>query len=307
MSAPHHSLLLRQLRKHMPNAVQEAGWEDFLDAVSGSYTHHDAERELLNRSLDLSTAELMGKNEELHKKNEALDGFVYRVAHDLRSPISNIQAMLTMLRELLDEEEEKSPLLAKVLQNLATSARNLGVRVTDLLDMTKLDSQLVAPVETLAFQELAEEITFNLSSKIQHSGAQISLDFDACPTIRYGRENLMSVMGNLVENAIKYRHPDRVPQISLRTLAVQDGFCCLRITDNGLGIDLAKAGDRLFGLFNRMHSHVEGSGVGLYLVKKIVVQNGGDVTLDSTPGVGTTFNLFLKHDSVSTELDSPGR
>jgi signal transduction histidine kinase len=286
---------MRQLRKHLPDVPTGQNWEDFLDAVSASYQHHDAERELLNRSLDLSTAELMGKNEELRKKNEALDGFVYRVAHDLRSPISNIQAMLAMQRELLTEEEEQlSPLLNKVMHNLEASAQKLGTRVTDLLDMTKLESRLVMQVEHLSFQELTGEIIFNLGSKIHQSGAQIQQDFEAYPTIEFGRENLLSIMGNLIENAIKYRHPDRSPVIQLRTLPDHEDRCHLMVSDNGLGIDLDKSGDRLFGLFNRMHSHVEGSGVGLYLVKKIVEQSGGNVTVESTPGIGTTFNLYLQ-------------
>lgn len=302
MSGKRHALLERQLRKHLPQPPEGQAWEAFMDAVSASYQHFDAEHELLNRSIELSTDELMAKNAELRQKNEALDSFVYRVAHDLRSPISNIQAMLTMLRDLIATDEQ-SPIVTKVLQNLNASAKNLGVRVTDLLDMTKLERRLVSPVETLEFQSLVDEIVFNLGAKILDTGAKVEADFSAYPVINYARENLMSVLGNLIENAIKYRDPARSPLIQITASETPDGLCCVQISDNGLGIDLAKAGGRLFGLFNRMHSHVEGSGVGLYLVKKIVEQNGGAVFLESTPGVGTTFKLHLKNDSLTPEID----
>jgi signal transduction histidine kinase len=299
MTEKRHSLLERQLRKKLVQQPEGADWESFLNAVNDSYHHFDAEQELLNRSIELSTQELMSKNGELKQKNEALDSFVYRVAHDLRSPISNIHAMLAMLAELIDLEGQP-PLVGKILENLDTSAKNLNIRISDLLDMTKLERNQNIPAERLHFAEMAEEILFNLSSKIEANNADVQFDFEAYPEITFARENLKSVMGNLIENAIKYRDFARSPEIKIASAPGEEGFGCLTISDNGLGIDLEKAGDRLFGLFNRMHSHVEGSGVGLYLVKKIVEQNGGRVVITSTPGLGTTFKLYLRDDIAAT-------
>jgi signal transduction histidine kinase len=102
-----------------------------------------------------------------------------------------------------------------------------------------------------------------------------------------------SILMNLISNAIKYRHPDRAPRISIRTTRV-DGEVCLSVRDNGLGMDLDSYGDKLFTLYGRFHSHVDGKGLGLYLVRTHVQAMGGRIEVESEPGKGTAFSVFLK-------------
>lgn len=93
---------------------------------------------------------------------------------------------------------------------------------------------------------------------------------------------------------MKYRHADRCSEIRIHSARIDD-HVVLEISDNGLGMDLDRIGDKLFGLFNREHTHVEGTGIGLYLVKSIVESYGGEIKVVSTEHCGTTFRMELPH------------
>ncbi len=101
-----------------------------------------------------------------------------------------------------------------------------------------------------------------------------------------------STKGDLLSNALKYRHPERPPLVQVRT-RLEDAFVVLEVQDNGLGLELRP--DRpLFGLFQRFHAHVGGAGVGLYMVKKMVENSGGRVEVTSRLGVGSTFTVYFQ-------------
>jgi signal transduction histidine kinase len=102
-----------------------------------------------------------------------------------------------------------------------------------------------------------------------------------------------SVFYNLISNAIKYRHPDRQPSISVQS-NLKDEYVQIDVADNGLGIDLKTHKDNLFSLYKRFHFHVEGKGLGLYLVKTQLGALGAKIEVKSTDGVGTVFSLFIK-------------
>jgi signal transduction histidine kinase len=102
-------------------------------------------------------------------------------------------------------------------------------------------------------------------------------------------KHLRSIIYNLLSNAIKYRHPARVPDVQLRA-AHRGDHVVLEVQDNGLGLTPQQQG-KLFGIFSRLHTHVEGTGVGLYTVKRIVENGGGTITVQSQPDVGTTFRV----------------
>jgi signal transduction histidine kinase len=107
------------------------------------------------------------------------------------------------------------------------------------------------------------------------------------------RSYVQSILFNLLSNALKYRAPDRTLRVRIETRR-EDGYVRLSVADNGLGIDLAKHGPKLFGLYRRFHTHVEGKGLGLHLIKTQIEALGGKVTLQSREGAGTTFNIYFK-------------
>jgi signal transduction histidine kinase len=108
------------------------------------------------------------------------------------------------------------------------------------------------------------------------------------------RNTLNSVFQNLLTNAIKFRHPDRLPKISIGGKVVGDKLE-LRLADNGMGIDLEKHGGKVFKMFTRLSTGVEGTGVGLFIVKRSITKLGGSIDVESEPGRGTTFLIQLPH------------
>jgi signal transduction histidine kinase len=110
-------------------------------------------------------------------------------------------------------------------------------------------------------------------------------------TLSFSAKNLRSVVYSLLSNALKYRHPDRPPvvQVSVRREA---SFVVFDVQDNGLGVDLARE-EYLFAMFQRLHTHIEGSGLGLYMVKRMVKNAGGCITVQSQVGEGSTFSVFF--------------
>ena len=113
------------------------------------------------------------------------------------------------------------------------------------------------------------------------------------PPVRFAEKNLRSVVYNLLSNALKYRHPARRPHVDVRA-HLRPGHTVLEVHDNGLGLAPGQQA-RLFGMFQRFHDHVEGSGIGLFIVKRMVENAGGRIEVHSQLGAGTTFFVHLPH------------
>ena len=119
------------------------------------------------------------------------------------------------------------------------------------------------------------------------------MEVGGCPQVSFAEKNLRSIIYNLLSNALKYRHPDRAPVVHLRS-HLEGRYAVLSVQDNGLGLNLDQDGSKLFALFQRLHDHVEGSGIGLYMVKKIVENAGGRIEVSSQQGVGSTFSVYFR-------------
>ena len=150
------------------------------------------------------------------------------------------------------------------------------------------------PKEDVSLPDITALVLDNLQTDIKKAQAEISVDFSRADHLLSIRGYLHSIIHNLVSNAIKYRAPERPPCISIRTKEV--GNCvCLTVQDNGLGIDFAKTPrEKIFGLYKRVHTHTEGKGIGLYLVKEQVETLNGRIEVESEPGKGATFRIYFQ-------------
>lgn len=287
-----HSLLRRQIRKHFgsPEQVPAELWP-FLEAVQNSYEHYEDGQNLLSRAVELSSQELLESNRDLRRKNEMLDAFVYRVSHDLKNPVMSIVALSTMLRNLMPQDLG-SPRIVQTVDHIHGTAVRMDQRIKDLLDLSRMEQQFDAEVEDLHLQTMLEAVKQDLLPEIDRSQAVIDADFSEVAMVRFGRENLNSLLGNLLSNAIKYRSADRAPMVRLKA-QMQGEFVLLSISDNGIGMQVEGNEHKLFGMFQRFHSHVAGTGVGLFIVKKIIEKAGGRIEVESTVGVGTTFSIYM--------------
>jgi PAS domain S-box-containing protein len=237
------------------------------------------------------------QQQALERANADLNTFVYTASHDLKTPIHNIEALLTELQEGLGQfplPTEAAPLLGM----MQVSVDRFKVTLTHLTDVAKLQQVTgEGPADEVDLAALVEDIRYDLRPLLAATGGHLHLDVMACPRLVFPEANLRSIVYNLLSNALKYHHPDRVPEVWLRTYpAATDGSrpAVLEVQDNGLGLVLGPEQKRkLFGLFERLHDHVEGSGMGLFTVKKIVENAGGHIEVESQLGQGTLFRLHL--------------
>jgi signal transduction histidine kinase len=144
----------------------------------------------------------------------------------------------------------------------------------------------------LSFEEVYHTVSATLSADILESKAHIECDFNEAPQIYFPKSYLESIVQNLLSNAIKYRHPDREPEIKLKTYK-SGKYTCFKISDNGLGIDMEKNSDNVFGMYKTFHKDHDSKGIGLYITKAQVLALGGTIDVDSTPNVGTTFTICV--------------
>lgn len=228
--------------------------------------------------------------DQLLKQNQNLQQFAYIVSHNLRAPIANILGLTTVY----DKHQPDSPMNPRVIDNLFKSAKLLDTTIRDLNDILTIRSELSTVREKVEFAEILEEVMGSLPQELIDQGDVIMSDFEQAPSVVAVRSYVQSIMLNLVTNALKYKSPDRNLQLQLKTVTIPN-YICLSVTDNGLGIDLSREKAKIFGLYKRFHSHKEGRGLGLHLVKTQAELLGGKVEVDSQVNVGTTFNIYFRY------------
>ncbi|MBG8555593.1 PAS domain-containing protein [Hymenobacter guriensis] len=235
--------------------------------------------------------ELSEANEQLRRTNVDLDNFIYTASHDLKAPISNIEGLLYLLQEELPTDGEQSASVAPTLTRMMDSVERFKRTIDHLTEVSKLQKEHDAPATSVDLAAVVEDVRQDLLPLLQATGAKLVIDVAARPAIQFSEKNLRSVVYNLLSNALKYHSPDRPPRVDVRA-HVRPGYTVLEVHDNGLGIEPSYR-PRLFSMFQRFHTHVEGSGIGLYMVKRMVDNAGGRIEVHSQPGAGTTFFVHL--------------
>jgi ligand-binding sensor domain-containing protein/signal transduction histidine kinase len=239
-----------------------------------------------NENLEI---EVLKRTQELVDYNHQLEQFAFAAAHSLRGPVARILGLgqLLELRKMnAADKEEIYPKLIYTTKELDTVVKDLNA----ILELNMNHNSLVSDIE------LGEEIAFvceNFEQKIKSTGTMIQSDFREVSSIRTVKRYLDSILYHLISNAIKYRHPIRPPVILLKTKKLETEVC-LSVSDNGLGIDMSQFSGKIFTMYRRFHTHVEGKGIGLYLVKTQVEALGGRIEVESAVEVGTTFKIYIK-------------
>ena len=246
-----------------------------------------------NEELVVVNDNLSRTNEQLLRVNADLDNFIYIASHDLKAPISNITGLLEILKQNLPPDCLTSNRTQQTLQMMERSVERFMSTISEMSDIARLQKQGDQPSEEVSLANAIEEVRQDLALAIEQANAQLDIRTRACGPIQFAPKNLRSVVYNLLSNAIKYRDPTRLPIINISCQS-EGNYQVLVVQDNGLGMDLS-GNHRLFGLFQRLHDHVEGTGIGLYIVKKVVEDAGGKITVDSQVGRGTTFRVYFKH------------
>ena len=234
--------------------------------------------------------ELVEKNLELERINHDLDSFVYAASHDLKLPIVNMAGIFAELMRIAVFRDPEAP---KMMEMFDRSLQQIHNTIQDLSDVVKVQRVRAHKLEMVDLKPLTEDVQLGLQDLLLETEARIVTDFSLVPALPFTKASLKSIFFNLISNALKYRSANRVPEISLRTRLKGD-YIELEVKDNGLGIDLNKHQNKLFQMFKRFHNHVNGSGLGLYIVNRLLTNHGGYINIESTLDEGTTFYLYFK-------------
>jgi signal transduction histidine kinase len=266
----------------------EAGPGYFNHTFQARYNEHQQVDGVYVFAFDVSEQvrarqQVLDLNQQLTRVNADLDSFVYMASHDLRGPINNLEGLVQAMQ---DPQAPTGPLLQMMQEAVERFQRTLG-QLGEVLQL----HQAPDPAPTVELATIVDDLRQDLLPALQQTGGQLEVDTEACSVVAMPAKSLRSLLYNLLSNALKYRHPDRPPHVRL-TCHTQDGYWCLTVQDNGLGLTAAQQA-ALFALFRRFHTHVDGLGLGLYTVKKIAENIGGRVEVQSEPGVGSTFQVYV--------------
>lgn len=242
-------------------------------------THQKEEEKKLVQSLQI-----------IGEQNSRLLNFAHIVSHNLNSHTGNFKMLLDLIDEENDEQTTK-----EVLGYLRTSSNALNQTIEHLKELVDINTQMVHKKENLNLNMYLNKVLDILNNDISKNKVKI---FNKIPKecyIDFNPSYLESILLNFTTNAIKYSHPERVPEIMYNHY-LENGKVVLEIQDNGLGIDLARHGDKLFGMYKTFHKNENARGIGLFITKNQIESMGGSVTVDSKTNKGTTFKIYFNNE-----------
>jgi PAS domain S-box-containing protein len=226
-------------------------------------------------------------SDKLSNQNRQLATFVHIVSHNLRSPVSNLNSLLGFYKSSETENDRKV-----LFDKFETVIYHLTTTLNSLVEAVKIKGETDRNIEEIDFESVLKKTLEILTGQIKETNAKITWDFSRAQKINYDINYLESIMLNLITNAIKYRSPDRQPEIKIESY-IQENKIQLAISDNGLGIDLKRHGSKLFGLNKTFHRNEDAKGVGLYITKTQIEAMGGSISATSTVNEGTIFTVIF--------------
>lgn len=206
-------------------------------------------------------------------------------SHDLKAPLANIQGLVELLKDILPNQD---PEIRDILQMIDTALARFSNTLHEISQIAHQSNWS----EDVNLNDLIKEVSENLAVQILESKASIHTDFESLPSIKATQKNIYTIFVNLLSNSIKYRSPLRAPEITIRS-EQRDHVIVLTYKDNAAGMDLDKKD--IFKKGTRLNSKVEGTGIGLFLVKNIIENMGGKISVQSEIGKGSIFKIFLPH------------
>ena len=225
----------------------------------------------------------------LTKNNKDLKQLTYTNSHDLRSPVNNLLAIFNILdiSKITDTETLE---LIDMLKSTSESLKQTLNNSIDTLTQKEIEN---SNIEVLDLNECLQTVLRSIGSLIVNSKAVINIDFFEVETIQFNKVYLESIFLNLITNSIKYAKPDSETIISIYSKKV-NGINQLIVSDTGMGFDMEVVKDKIFGLHQKFHNHIDSKGIGLYLVYNHVTSLGGHITVESKPNEGAKFTISFK-------------
>ena len=227
--------------------------------------------------------------EELLRNNQDLQQFSFITSHNLRAPVANLISLLG----LYNRQDMSDAFNKTLIEKFEEATLQLNSTLNDLVNVLVIKSNNNIEKQELLLSDIFNATHRNIENLLLEQNGTVEVDFSEVTNIKYNKIHLDSIFLNLLTNAIRYRSPERAPLIKIKSYRLDNGIV-ISFADNGLGIDLKRYGDRLFGLYQRFHVSKEGKGLGLYMTKSQVMAMGGNIEVESEPGKGTIFKVFFK-------------
>ncbi len=224
---------------------------------------------------------------ELTQNNADLKQFTFITSHNLRAPLAN----LTGIANLIDTESIPEGRNKLLIQKFKESTVQLNTIIDDLLEVLVIKDNPHTNKEQVNLAQAFEKVVMSVDGLLDKKDIQLTTDFSQVPEVYYNAGYLHSILLNLLTNAVKYRSPNRPLHIEVKAEKAADGCEKLYFSDNGLGIDLKRYGERIFGLYQRFHHHKDSKGMGLYIAHSQAKAMGGNLRVTSEVDQGTTFIL----------------
>ncbi|KAA5823647.1 PAS domain S-box protein [Algibacter amylolyticus] len=256
-------------------------WDDNGTPIRFLGTHIDITNLIENEIKISNTLNLVSK------QNNRLKNFAHIVTHNLKQHASNFESLLKFHEESKSEKEKED-----LLQYLKSLSASLTKTISNLHEIVSIQNHKPTAFKKLYLAEETDKILNMLNLVITENKATINNNINPKLFIYYNAIYLESIIQNLLTNAIKYKHPDRDPVATVSTI-IKDEKLQVIVSDNGIGIDLEKYGDSIFGLYKTFHNNKDSEGVGLYLIKNQIETYGGKINVESTLNVGTTFTVTI--------------
>jgi signal transduction histidine kinase len=248
--------------------------------------------EVRNKGLGLEvekqTKYLRESNMELIRNINQLEQFSYTVSHNLRAPVARIIGLTEILKHADGKVEEEN-----ILNKIADASRELDQVMKDLMVTIEMKKEINNALVDIDVNDHIEKTLGLFNEDIVANNINIAVTLHA-PNLKSVPAYVDSIFYNLMSNAVKYRNPGRPLKLEIAT-AYQKEWFVLTVKDNGIGLDVDRNKRDLFSFYKRFHFHVEGRGLGLFLVKSQTELLGGTIDVQSTVDVGTTFTVKLKH------------
>lgn len=227
---------------------------------------------------------------ELTKNNNDLKQFSYITSHNLRAPLSN----LTGLLNLIDDIPIENPELKELIEGFSTSTHLLNETINDLVKVIIIKDNPSIKKEKVLIRDVFESVFNQLNFLINIHKPILKIELSEEYIGNINKSYLESIFLNLMTNSIKYRSTTNQLKITITSKTIEDNLIII-FKDNGIGIDMNRNKNKIFGLYQRFHNHPDSKGLGLYLVKSQVESMGGNISVESKVDKGTTFTLTFKN------------
>ncbi|MGN6648153.1 MAG: PAS domain-containing sensor histidine kinase [Cytophaga sp.] len=232
-------------------------------------------------------------NKELIQQNEQLNQYSYIISHNLRAPIVTLLGLISIFNQVKNDPDEADAIVAHITK----SANHLDTVIKDLNHVLTVNDKKTVMTDVQLDAEF-DIVRFLLKKEIELSAAVIIYDFSGYPVIHSIKSYVHNILYNLLSNSLKYKKINTPPYITVSSYKHPSGMVCIEFSDQGIGVDLEKFSDKLFGFYKRFHTHVEGKGLGLHLIKKQIDFLEGRIEVESVVGQGTTFKVLLPEEKL---------